>query len=205
MATKADFTEDEWETMRKGVTGAGMLVSIGDRDFTDTFGEVGALAKRLSEERKESHSQLMRELADSPKEQAELTMILDVERNDLGRICVPGSVRRLTGPRIETHPTIHHRGAVLGGDLRDGVTMLGVLRSMFPSGSVTGAPKVRAMEIIDELEPHRRGPYGGAVGYVDFTGSMDTCIALRTLVLKGQTAYLLRSPLAVVYRSAHWK
>src|SRR5205814_4255418 len=76
------------------------------------------------------------------------------------------------------------------GLLRPGLTAFDALRSCLPAGTLSGAPKVRAMQIIDELEPHRRGPYGGAVGYVDFSGNLDTCIALRTLVLKGQTAYL---------------
>src|SRR6202044_1507407 len=76
------------------------------------------------------------------------------------------------------------------GQLEGGKTAFAALRSCLPAGTLSGAPKVRAMEIIDELEPHRRGPYGGAVGYIDFGGKMDTCIALRTLVLKGQTAYL---------------
>jgi anthranilate synthase component 1 len=74
--------------------------------------------------------------------------------------------------------------------LKDGLTAFDALRASLPAGTLSGAPKVRAMEIIDELEPHRRGPYGGAVGYVDFSGDMDTCIALRTLVMKGQTAYI---------------
>jgi len=83
-----------------------------------------------------------------------------------------------------------HLCSTVTGRLRSGMTAFDALRSCLPAGTLSGAPKVRAMEIIDELEPHRRGPYGGAVGYVDFGGNMDTCIALRTLVLKGQTAYL---------------
>jgi anthranilate synthase component 1 len=83
-----------------------------------------------------------------------------------------------------------HLCSTVTGRLRPGKTAFDALRSCLPAGTLSGAPKVRAMEIIDELEPHRRGPYGGAVGYVDFSGNMDTCIALRTLVLKGQTAYL---------------
>src|SRR6202030_2394547 len=83
-----------------------------------------------------------------------------------------------------------HSSVTVTGRLHPGKTAFDALRSCLPAGTLSGAPKVRAMEIIDELEPHRRGPYGGAVGYIDFGGNMDTCIALRTMVLKGQTAYL---------------
>src|SRR5207302_7678457 len=91
---------------------------------------------------------------------------------------------------VERYSHVMHLCSTVTGRLREGTTAFDALRACLPAGTLSGAPKVRAMEIIDELEPHRRGPYGGAVGYVDFTGSMDTCIALRTMVLKGQTAYL---------------
>jgi anthranilate/para-aminobenzoate synthase component I len=91
-------------------------------------------------------------------------MILDVERNDLGRVAAPGSVRLLGPPRVETHRTVHHRWAALGARLDPRHTQLDLLRAMFPSGSVTGAPKVRAMEVIAKLEPVRRGLYTGAFG-----------------------------------------
>src|SRR5271170_2839089 len=83
-----------------------------------------------------------------------------------------------------------HISSNVSGRLREGLTAFDALRACLPAGTLSGAPKVRAMQIIDELEPHRRGPYGGAVGYVDFSGNMDTCIALRTIVLTGQTAYV---------------
>src|SRR5437868_9019169 len=83
-----------------------------------------------------------------------------------------------------------HLSSTVTGKVKPGRTAFDALRASLPAGTLSGAPKVRAMEIIDELEPHRRGPYGGAVGYIDFSGNMDTCIALRTMVLKGQTAYL---------------
>jgi anthranilate/para-aminobenzoate synthase component I len=122
------------------------------------------------------------ELRASAKDQAELNMIVDLERNDLGRVCEVGTVR-VTEPRaIEVHPTVYHGVATVEGILRKDVTFVDLLRATFPGGSVTGAPKIRAMQIIDELEPTRRGPYGGAVGYLDFAGNMDTCIALRTIV-----------------------
>ena len=117
-------------------------------------------------------------------------MILDVERNDLGRVSVPGSVRLIEPPRVETHPTIHHRAAVLGGLLRRGTTPLAALRALFPSGSVTGAPKVRAMEVIASLEPSRRGLYTGAFGYVACDGSVNLAMAIRVLTMqKGEAHY----------------
>src|SRR5262249_49918743 len=102
-------------------------------------------------------ARLARELDENPKERAELTMILDVERNDLGRVARPGSVRVFGPPVVETHRTVHHRVAVVGARLDPRRSQLDVLRAMFPSGSVTGAPKVRAMEVIAQLEPVRRG------------------------------------------------
>jgi anthranilate/para-aminobenzoate synthase component I len=137
----------------------------------------------------ESDAALSRALDQSVKERAELTMILDVERNDLGKVSAPGSVRLLAPPRVETHRTIHHRGAVLGGILRSDVTPLSALRAMFPSGSVTGAPKVRAMEVIALLEPARRGLYTGAFGYVAWSGSIRLAMAIRVLTSKNGEAH----------------
>jgi anthranilate/para-aminobenzoate synthase component I len=137
----------------------------------------------------EADDDLCRELDQSAKERAELTMILDVERNDLGKICVPGSVSLLESPRVKTHPTIHHRGAILGGLLRPGATPLQALRAMFPSGSVTGAPKVRAMEVIARLEPARRGLYTGAFGFMAWSGSVHLAMAIRVLTLKKEEAH----------------
>ena len=91
---------------------------------------------------------------------------------------------------VERYSHVMHITSNVTGQLQDGMTALEALRAGLPAGTVSGAPKVRAMEIIDEFEPHRRGPYGGAVGYIDFTDHMDTCIALRTIVMTGQTAYL---------------
>ncbi len=123
------------------------------------------------------------ELRDSAKDQAELNMIVDLERNDLGRVCEIGSVR-VTEPRvIEAHPTVYHGAATVEGILREDVTLVGLLRATFPGGSVTGAPKIRAMEIIEELEPVRRGPYCGAIGYLAADGSMEFNVAIRTMIL----------------------
>ncbi len=128
---------------------------------------------------------LARELEADPKEQAELAMIIDVERNDLGSVCRPGTVRVTEPPRVVTHQTVHHREAVLVGAATETVTREEVLRAMVPSGSVTGAPKVRAMEVIAELEDHRRGLYTGGIGYIARDGSVRLSMAIRTLVVRG--------------------
>lgn len=133
---------------------------------------------------------LEEELLADPKERAEHVMLVDLARNDLGRVCRYGSVRLSDVMKVERYSHVMHITSNAGGSLAHGRTALDALRSGLPAGTVSGAPKVRAMEIIDELEPHRRGPYAGAVGYLDFTGNMDTCIALRTLVMRGRTAYV---------------
>jgi para-aminobenzoate synthetase component 1 len=125
------------------------------------------------------------ELRDSAKDQAELNMIVDLERNDLGRVCETGSVR-VTEPRtIESHPTVYHGAATIEGKLRSDIGFVDLLRATFPGGSITGAPKIRAMQIIDELEPVRRGPYCGAIGYLAANGEMEFNIAIRTMIAKG--------------------
>ncbi len=130
-------------------------------------------------------------LRDSLKDQAELNMIVDLERNDLGRVCEIGSVK-VTQPRtIEAHPTLYHGVATIEGTLRRGVSFVDLLRSTFPGGSITGTPKIRAMEIIDELEPVRRGPYCGAIGYLAADGSMQFNVAIRTMIV---TAGLVHIP-----------
>ena len=125
-----------------------------------------------------------RELLESKKDQAELAMIVDLERNDLGRICEKGSVRVVEPRVIEAHPTVYHGVATIEGQLRDDADFVRILRAMFPCGSVTGAPKIRAMEIIDELEPVKRGPYCGAIGYLADDGTMEFNVAIRTMIVK---------------------
>ncbi len=134
--------------------------------------------------------QLAEELLADPKERAEHIMLVDLGRNDVGRIARYGSVELSDVMVVERYSHVMHITSNVTGDLAPGKTALDALRAGLPAGTVSGAPKVRAMEIIDELEPHRRGPYAGAVGYVDFTGNMDTCIALRTMVMQGQTVYV---------------
>jgi para-aminobenzoate synthetase component 1 len=130
------------------------------------------------------------QLRDSGKDRAELNMIVDLERNDLGRICETGSVRVTQPPHVEAHPTVYHGVAEIAGTLRHGVGLPEILRAIFPGGSVTGAPKVRAMEIIDELEPVRRGPYCGAIGYLAGDGTMQLNVAIRTMVLRNGLAHV---------------
>ncbi len=138
----------------------------------------------------EEDRRLAEELAADPKERAEHIMLVDLGRNDVGRVSRFGSVQYTDLLSIERYSHVMHLSSTVTGRLQPGKTAFDALRSCLPAGTLSGAPKIRAMQIIDELEPHRRGPYGGAVGYVDFSGNMDTCIALRTMVLKGQTAYV---------------
>lgn len=134
-------------------------------------------------------ARLAQELEADPKERAELAMILDVERNDLGRISETGSVRLVRGPEVVSHPTIHHRQALLEARLRPEVSRAALLRSMLPSGSVTGAPKVRAMEVIACLEPQRRGLYTGAYGYSSHDGGLTLAMAIRVLTVQSGVAH----------------
>ncbi|HKQ47097.1 MAG TPA: aminodeoxychorismate synthase component I [Phycisphaerae bacterium] len=124
-----------------------------------------------------------RALENSEKDRAELNMIVDLERNDLGRICEYGSVRVVEDGRIEAYPTVFHRTATIVGRLREDAGAIDLLRAAFPGGSITGAPKVRAMQIINELEPDPRGAYCGAIGYVGLDGSMQLNLAIRTMSL----------------------
>lgn len=129
------------------------------------------------------------ELLASEKDNAELAMIVDLERNDLGRVCEYGTVR-VTEPRVlETYPTVFHLVATVEGTLHAEHDLASLLRATFPGGSITGAPKIRAMEIIDELEPTARNVYTGSIGYVDFSGRADLNIAIRTMVKVGQDVY----------------
>ncbi|WP_052667665.1 anthranilate synthase component I [Nitriliruptor alkaliphilus] len=131
-----------------------------------------------------------RSLMADAKERAEHVMLVDLARNDIGRVCETGSVTVDDLMHVERYSHVMHLVSSVSGTLREGLTPVDVLRAVFPAGTVSGAPKVRAMQIIDELEPTRRGPYAGAVGYVDFAGNLDTCITIRTVVLKDGVAHV---------------
>jgi len=133
---------------------------------------------------------LIRQLTTSPKERAEHLMLVDLGRNDLGRVAQVGSVRTPELMVVERYSHVLHLVSSVTGRLRRGKTAFDVLRAAFPAGTVTGAPKVRAMEIIAELERHDRGPYAGAVGYLGFSGNLDTCITIRTALIKDRRAYI---------------
>lgn len=132
---------------------------------------------------------LAAELLASEKDRAELVMIVDLERNDLGRVCDYGSVRVPELMRLEAHPTVFHLVSTVTGQLRPEVGPVECLRACFPGGSITGAPKIRAMEIIEELEPTHRGFYTGAIGYLGWDGHADLNIAIRTLIVAGGEAH----------------
>lgn len=138
----------------------------------------------------EEDERLAKDLLNDPKECAEHMMLLDLGRNDLGRVCDYGTVKVTQQMSIERYSHVMHMVSTVEGKLSDGKNALDVLKAAFPAGTVSGAPKIRAMEIIDELEPVSRGPYAGAVGYISFSGDLDTCITIRTLVLKNGTAYV---------------
>ncbi len=133
---------------------------------------------------------LAEELLADPKERAEHIMLVDLGRNDVGRVSDFASVQLTDVMKVERYSHVMHITSNVTGRLSADKTAFDALRAGLPAGTVSGAPKVRAMQVIDEVEPQKRGPYGGAVGYIDFTGNMDTCIALRTLVLHGKTAYV---------------
>jgi anthranilate synthase component 1 len=124
------------------------------------------------------------ELLRDPKERAEHVMLVDLGRNDLGRVCEFGSVEVDELMVVEAYSHVHHIVSQVSGTLRPDVTAMDALRAVLPAGTLSGAPKVRAMQIIDELEPHKRGSYGGAIGYLGFTGDLDTAIHIRTVVVK---------------------
>ena len=130
------------------------------------------------------------ELLADEKERAEHVMLVDLGRNDLGRVCEYGSVQVESFMAVENYSHVMHIVSSVAGRLRDGVGALDALRSVLPAGTLSGAPKVRAMQIIDELEPVKRGGYGGAIGYASYTGELDTCIHIRTVVVKDGVAHV---------------
>jgi anthranilate synthase component 1 len=156
------------------------LVKVSGRRV-ETRPIAGTYARGANEE--EDRRQAERLLQD-PKERAEHVMLVDLGRNDLGRVCEYGSVNVDELMVVETYSHVLHIVSQVSGMLRDDVSAMDVLRSVLPAGTLSGAPKVRAMQIIDELEPHKRGSYGGAIGYLSYTGDLDTAIHIRTVVVK---------------------
>ncbi len=138
----------------------------------------------------EEDAALAEELLNDPKERAEHVMLVDLGRNDVGRVAKFGSVELSNVMTVEHYSHVMHISSNVTGTLRDDLTSMDAFKAALPAGTVSGAPKVRAMEIIDSIEPTRRGPYAGAVGYFDYRGNMDTCIALRTMVICGGKIYL---------------
>ncbi|MGQ0465937.1 MAG: anthranilate synthase component I [Sporichthyaceae bacterium] len=138
----------------------------------------------------ETDSALAADLLADPKERAEHLMLVDLGRNDLGRVCAPGSVEVVDFMSIERYSHVMHIVSTVVGRLADGLTAFDALTACFPAGTLSGAPKPRAMEIIEELEPTRRGLYGGVVGYLDFAGELDTAIAIRTALIRDGVAYV---------------
>ena len=145
--------------------------------------------RRRGQTEKEDRA-LEKELLADPKERAEHVMLVDLGRNDVGRVARFGTVELTEVMVVERYSHVMHISSEVQGKLREGLDAFDALKAALPAGTVSGAPKVRAMEIIDSIEPHRRGPYAGAVGWIDYRGNMDTCIALRTMVIKDGTVYV---------------
>ena len=163
-----------------------ILCQVGDRPGGGKFVESRPLAGTRRRGRTDAEdAALEAELRADPKDVAEHVMLVDLHRNDVGRVAALGTVELRETMAVERYSHVMHLSSDVVGRLRDGMTALDALRVSLPVGTVSGAPKIRAMQIIDEMEPTRRGPYGGAVGYADFAGNLDTCIALRTIVHHG--------------------
>ena len=160
------------------------LVKVTDREVM--VHPIAGTRKR-SNNAEEDH-RVGEELLSDPKERAEHLMLVDLGRNDLGRVCSPGSVNVVEFMNLERYSHVMHIVSTVVGELVESKSPVDALYAVFPAGTLSGAPKPRAMEIIEKLEPSRRGIYGGAIGYVDFTGNLDTCIAIRTAVIKSGKA-----------------
>jgi len=163
-----------------------ILVQVTDRDVT--VKPIAGTRKRGRDETEDSS--LAKELLADPKERAEHIMLVDLGRNDVGRVSETGTVNVSELMTVEKYSHVMHLVTSVAGRLKDGLDQFDALKSCFPAGTLTGAPKVRAMEIIEELEPCKREVYGGSVGYMGFSGSMDMCIAIRTMVIKDGRIYV---------------
>jgi anthranilate synthase component 1 len=163
-----------------------MLVRVTGRKLE--YRPIAGTRPRGSDETEDGR--LEKEMLADEKERAEHVMLVDLGRNDLGRVSEYGSVKVRDLMYVERYSHVMHMASALEGKLRAGVDALDAFAACFPAGTLSGAPKVRAMQIIEELEPVRRGVYGGSVLYADFAGNLDSCIAIRTMLLKGRRAYL---------------
>ena len=163
-----------------------MLVRV-EGDTVSTNPIAGTRPRGATEEQDQAMEE---ELRTDEKERAEHIMLVDLGRNDIGRVSLPATVRVEQLMDVERFSHVMHLVSQVDGKLREGMSCYDALRACFPAGTVSGAPKIRAMEIIAEVEPDKRGPYAGAVGYFDFSGNMDTCIAIRTMVVKDGVAYV---------------
>jgi anthranilate synthase component 1 len=157
-------------------------------DSTATIHPIAGTRKRGATA--ERDAELVHELVNDPKERAEHVMLVDLARNDLGRVCAPGSVHVVDFGAVERYSHVWHIVSTVSGRLAEGKDALDAFTSAFPHGTVTGAPKVRAMELIEELEPVRRGIYAGAIGYLDPAGDLDMAIAIRTAIIRDGVAYV---------------
>lgn len=176
------------QTPQSTLVGSSPEIMVRVEDGETTIRPLAGTRKRGETE--EEDLALAAELLADPKERAEHVMLVDLARNDIGRIAKYNTVKVTDVMVVERYSHVMHITSNVKGELQEGLSSLDALRAGLPAGTVSGAPKVRAMEIIDEFEMHRRGPYAGAVGYIDFTGNMDTCIALRTLVMTGNKVYI---------------
>jgi anthranilate synthase component 1 len=163
-----------------------MLVRVTGRKLE--YRPIAGTRKRGKDEAEDL--KLEEELRNDEKERAEHVMLVDLGRNDVGRVSEFGSVKVRELMFVERYSHVMHLVSAVEGTLRAGLTPIDALSSCFPAGTLTGAPKVRAMEIIEEVEPVRRGIYGGSVLYADFAGNLDSCIAIRTMLVKGKKAYV---------------
>jgi anthranilate synthase component 1 len=180
------------------IVGASPEILVRLQNNEVTVRPIAGTIKRGSSEQEDN--ELANKLRNDPKEIAEHLMLIDLGRNDVGRIAKTGSVETTEQMKIEKYSHVMHLVSNVIGDLEDGLSPIDVLKATFPAGTLSGAPKVRAMEIIDELEPDRRGIYGGAVGYLSWTGNMDVAIAIRTAVIQNEILSV-RAGGGVVYDS----
>jgi para-aminobenzoate synthetase component 1 len=168
-----------------------MFITVNDRIISTK--PIKGTRKRFDDTKPEAktlNDENFKQLLNSAKEKAELNMIIDLERNDIARLCKPGT-RIVSQPRtIETCPSVYHAVATISGELRDNVNLCDILKATFPGGSITGAPKIRAMQIINEIEPTARGIYTGSIGFIGIDGSICLNIAIRTVIIKNNMAYV---------------